>query len=69
MAATSDVDVALEQAVSRLSRRQREAVGLHYYAGLSVAETAAVMRCSAGTVKSTLSDARARLRDLLQEDE
>jgi RNA polymerase sigma-70 factor (ECF subfamily) len=33
---------------------------------LSVADTAAVMRCSEGTVKSTLSDARARLKPLLE---
>ena len=62
-----DSDLALDvaDALSRLSTRQREAVDLHYYAGLSVAETATVMGCSAGTVKSTLSDARARLRILL----
>ena len=57
------MDVAA--ALARLSTRQREAVDLHYYAGLSVADTATVMGCSAGTVKSTLSDARARLRILL----
>ena len=39
---------------------------LLYFAGLSVIETAAVMRCSEGTVKSTLSDARGRLRPLLE---
>jgi DNA-directed RNA polymerase specialized sigma24 family protein len=37
--------------------------------GLSVAETAAVMGCAEGTVKSTLADARARLRTLLGVDE
>ena len=35
---------------------------LHYFVGLNVEETAAVMACSAGTVKSTLFDARTRLR-------
>lgn len=60
-------DLDLERAVARLPARQREAVDLHYFAGLSVAETAAAMGCADGTVKSTLSDARARLRTLLGE--
>lgn len=61
-------DLDLERAVATLPKRQREVVDLHYFAGLSVAETAAVMGCAEGTVKSTLSDARGRLRDLLGED-
>lgn len=68
-APSRDVDRSLdiERAIGRLSRRQRIAVELHYYVGLSVAEAAAVMRCSEGTVKSTLSDARRRLLPELQE--
>jgi RNA polymerase sigma-70 factor (ECF subfamily) len=61
-------DLDLERAVARLPDRQREAVDLHYFAGLTVVETAAAMGCAEGTVKSTLSDARARLRRLLGED-
>jgi RNA polymerase sigma-70 factor (ECF subfamily) len=45
------------------------AVHLHYFVGLPVDETAAVMGCAPGTVKSTLFDARARLRDLLGDDD
>jgi RNA polymerase sigma factor (sigma-70 family) len=60
----SAVDV--RTAVQALPPRQRLAVELHYVVGLSVSETADVMKCSAGTVKSTLSDARARLRILLE---
>lgn len=56
----------VEVAVAGLPRRQRLAVDCYYYAGLSVGETAAVMRCSAGTVKSALFDARERLRQLLE---
>ena len=52
----------IDQALTRLSARQRLAVDCFYFAGLSLTETAAVMRCSEGTVKSTLSDARDRLR-------
>ena len=58
--------VDVERALVRLSRRQRLAVECVYFVGLSVAETAAVMGCSDGTVKSTLADARARLRTLLE---
>jgi RNA polymerase sigma-70 factor (ECF subfamily) len=56
----------VERAVRELPERQRLAVNCFYFAGLSVAETAAVMRCAEGTVKSTLADARARLRPLLE---
>jgi RNA polymerase sigma-70 factor (ECF subfamily) len=62
-------DVDLERAVAGLAERQQLAVHLHYFVGLSVDETAAVMACSAGTVKSTLYDARTRLRALLGDDD
>jgi len=61
-------DLDLQLAVSRLSGRQRLAVELHYFIGLPVAETAAAMGCAPGTVKSTLFEARAKLRTLLGED-
>ena len=61
-------DVDLERALARLSRRQRLAVDLHYFVGMSVAESAAVLGCAEGTVKSTLSDARAKLRTLLGDE-
>jgi RNA polymerase sigma-70 factor (ECF subfamily) len=56
----------LEEAVARLTGRQRLAVDCFYFVGLSVGETAAVMRCSEGTVKSTLADARKKLRSMLE---
>lgn len=68
-AAAEGGDVDLRRAVERLSRRQRLAVELHYFVGLGVAECAAVMGCAEGTVKSTLSDARSRLRRELGEDD
>lgn len=52
----------VQAAVRDLPVRQKLAVDCFYFAGLTVAETAAVMKCSEGTVKSTLSDARARLK-------
>jgi RNA polymerase sigma-70 factor (ECF subfamily) len=63
---SADDRVDVEFAVGRLAPRQRLAVDCFYFVGLSVAETAAVMRCSEGTVKSTLADARRVLRPLLE---
>jgi RNA polymerase sigma-70 factor (ECF subfamily) len=66
-----DVDARLDvdKALTMLSARQRLAVDCYYFVDLSVADTAAVMGCSEGTVKSTLSDARGRLRSLLEVSE
>jgi RNA polymerase sigma-70 factor (ECF subfamily) len=61
-------DLDLDRAVRGLAKRQRLAVELHYFVGLSVDETAEVMSCSSGTVKSTLHDARAALRDHLGDE-
>jgi RNA polymerase sigma factor (sigma-70 family) len=58
-------DLDLERAITQLAARQQLAVHLHYFLGLTVDATAAVMACSPGTVKSTLFDARTRLRALL----
>ena len=60
--------VDLERALRTLSQRQRAAVELYYFVGLPLAEVAAVMDCADGTVKSTLSAARAALRVALGED-
>jgi RNA polymerase sigma-70 factor (ECF subfamily) len=61
-------DPDLDRALAALSVRQRTAVVLHYYLGLSMGDIAEVMSCATGTVKSTLSDARVRLRRELGED-
>lgn len=53
---------ALWKLVKTLPRRQRAAVVLRYYEELSEAETADVLRCSVGTVKSQTSRALATLR-------
>ena len=51
----------LRRAIAGLSRRQREAVALHYRLGLNVAETAVAMGVTDGTVKTLLSRARQAL--------
>lgn len=68
-ATDAERDLDLERAIGRLAERQQLAVHLHYFLGLSVDETAAVMGCAAGTVKSTLYDARTRLRSMLGDDD
>lgn len=62
-------DIDLERAIRALPARQQLAIHVHYFVGCSVAETAAVMGCSEGTVKSTLFDARASLRRELGDDD
>lgn len=67
---TSPVDdrLDMEAAVAKLPESQRQAIDCYYYVGLSVAETALVMNCAEGTVKSTLADARSNLRRTLEKE-
>jgi RNA polymerase sigma factor (sigma-70 family) len=52
-------------ALDRLGEEQRAAIACRYFLGLSEAETAAVLGCRPGTVKSRLSRALARLEEEL----
>lgn len=58
-------DDQLKVALAALPARQREAVVLRYYLDLSIADTARLMRCTQGTVKSQVSKALAALRERL----
>jgi RNA polymerase sigma-70 factor (sigma-E family) len=62
--ATEDHDL-LRAALAGLPARQRAAVVLRHYWGLSVKETAADLGCSTGTVKSQTSHALKRLEQVL----
>jgi len=55
----------LAAALATLPARQRAVIVLRFYEDLSVEETAALLRCAPGTVKSQTSDALARLRRLV----
>ena len=61
--------VDLLRALARLPVRKRACVVLRFYLDLSVADTAAVLGVSAGTVKSQTAKGLYTLRELLAEDD
>lgn len=54
--------VAVRTAVARLPERERRVLILRYFADLPVAQTAELMRCPEGTVKTLTRQAIERLR-------
>jgi RNA polymerase sigma-70 factor (ECF subfamily) len=60
--------MALHDALLSLTEREREAVMLTYWEGLTAAEAAAVLRCSTSAVWVALSRARTKLRGILEPD-
>jgi RNA polymerase sigma-70 factor (ECF subfamily) len=62
----SQVMAAIEDAVTSLPQRQREAFMLRYWEELDVSETAKVMGCSEGSVKTHCSRATHALAKVLR---
>lgn len=60
-----DDRIVLRSALMRLPPRQRAALVLRYWVDLSIEQTAAVLGCTSGTVKSQTADGLANLRRLL----
>ena len=60
----SDLRLSLEQALARLTPRQRTLLVLRYFEDLTEVQTAQALGISAGTVKSSTRQALARLRTL-----
>jgi RNA polymerase sigma-70 factor (ECF subfamily) len=56
----------IEKAIEKLPTRQREAFILRYWEDMNVAETAEVMGCSQGSVKTHCSRAVNTLSSLLE---
>jgi RNA polymerase sigma-70 factor (ECF subfamily) len=65
--AQSQLIAAIEEALSKLPARQREAFLLRYWEEMDTAETAAVMGCSEGSVKTHCSRATHALSAILKE--
>src|SRR5579884_2715699 len=63
--AQGDATALIGTAFDRLSVRQRAVLTLHYHHGYSLDESAALMRCRPGTVRSHLARGLASLREEL----
>ena len=60
-----DLRVTLDQALRKLTARQRAVLMLRYYEDLSESQTAHLLGCAVGTVKSQTRHALSRLRSVL----
>jgi RNA polymerase sigma-70 factor (sigma-E family) len=61
-----DLDETVHEALLRLPERQRAALALRFFEDLSDVQTAEIMRCSAGTVRSLVSRGMKTLRAELE---
>lgn len=68
-AITAEQKRIVREAIERLPDIYREAVMLHYYSNMSCEDIAAITGTAEGTVKSRISRARIRLKELLKEGE
>ncbi|GAA1230229.1 hypothetical protein GCM10009588_03690 [Microbacterium phyllosphaerae] len=58
--------LALRQALKNLNARERQVIVLTYWDGLTAGEISEVLRCSQGSVWTTLTRARTKLREQLE---
>ena len=65
LALQAEDERTVRTAIRRLGQEQREAIVLRYYQGLALTEIATTLGIPVGTVKSRLSNATRRLRELL----
>ncbi|WP_328992368.1 SigE family RNA polymerase sigma factor [Kribbella sp. NBC_01245] len=61
----ADLSITVRERLAMLPKRQRETLTLRFYSDLSVEDTARVLGCSPGTVKSQTSKGLQNLRRLL----
>lgn len=62
-----DATIDTLDAIRRLSPRQAQAIALHYFSDLELAEVAQIMECSVESVRTHLKRARKQLADKLGE--
>jgi RNA polymerase sigma-70 factor (sigma-E family) len=62
-------DAALRQALFGLPARQRSAIVLRFYEDLSERQTADILRCRPGTVKSLVSRGLTALRNVIEPED
>jgi RNA polymerase sigma-70 factor (sigma-E family) len=62
-----ELDATMHEALVRLPERQRAAIVLRFYEDLSDVQTAEILRCSPGTVRSLVSRGMKTLRSELEE--